>query len=238
MSSALVTSLGRPEHPCGCPVLALSRKAPEPGQGAPPCTFRRTHKKGMTRTARREVRAGRRPPRPIRGRDADLDRLTRPEQSRHSAQGYCLGRKHPNRYAAARGLIGAGRPGQDSPDGQPRSTTARWTYAASTRSGTRHTPSEHRCGTIPGPGVGRDGAAAVFGRGWGASGDSEAGRTRRPAPPIGRLYAVPLSRGPGRGLHHPGGWPRRCPAQRPGSRTARSSAWRTSRPWPLRSAPP
>jgi hypothetical protein len=44
MSSALVTSLGRPEHPCGCPVHALSRKAPEPGQGAPPCTFRRTHK--------------------------------------------------------------------------------------------------------------------------------------------------------------------------------------------------
>src|SRR5450631_3884537 len=46
MSSVLATPW-RPEHPCGCPYPCCEPSAPEPGQGAPPCTFRHTPKEWL-----------------------------------------------------------------------------------------------------------------------------------------------------------------------------------------------
>jgi len=91
----------RPRHPCGCPARALSREARELGRGAPPCTFRRTLQEGRRGLPGGRFDPGRRQPRSLVGHDADLVRLRRPDESRHSGQGYCLGRKHPNRYTAA-----------------------------------------------------------------------------------------------------------------------------------------
>jgi len=45
MSSVLAALWRRPEHPCGCPGPCSEPQGPELGQGAPPCTFRRTPKR-------------------------------------------------------------------------------------------------------------------------------------------------------------------------------------------------
>jgi hypothetical protein len=43
--SSVLAALWRPEHPCGCPHPSSEPEAPECGEGAPPCTFRRTPKR-------------------------------------------------------------------------------------------------------------------------------------------------------------------------------------------------
>jgi hypothetical protein len=101
MSSVRSRRRRRPELPCGCPVRALSREALELERGAPPCTFRRTLKQVWRGLPGGRFDPERRQPRPLVERDADLVRLRRPGEPRHSGQGYCLGGKHPNRYAAA-----------------------------------------------------------------------------------------------------------------------------------------
>ena len=177
MSSVLATPC-RPEHPCGCPCPCSQPSAPKLGQGAPPCTFRRTSKRKRANC-------------PAGGSSLNITGL-RPE------------------WDATRLWSGSGA--RNSPGTVIKATA----WAHSIQIGCRRA----------------DGLVQV----------DRSGRTRRPAP-----FKVPLpalrrsrsnARDPGLGSHHPDELPRRYPGRRPGSRTARSSAWRTSRPWPLRSAPP
>ena len=192
MSSVLVTSLGRPEHPCGCPVPALEPRGSRTWTGCSPLHFP-AHPQERDDADCPAGGSSRSSPAPAHG--ADAMRILTGSRARNSpgtvlkvtawVGSIQIGMPPPV-------LIGASRPGQDNPGderGQRR------------RGGPEGPPRRYGCCRMP-------------------------------------CRSVAVSRGQGRGLHHPDGWPHLCPAQRPGSRTARSSAWRTSRPWPLRSARP
>jgi len=102
MSSVLAALWRRPEHPCGCP-----GPCSEPSRAGARTRCSPLHFPAHPKEEWRGLPGGRFEPdrhRPalLVERDADLVRLRRPEQPRHSAQGYCLISWHPNRLPSRR----------------------------------------------------------------------------------------------------------------------------------------
>src|SRR5450759_2507631 len=120
MSSVLATHCGDRNILVDVLVRALSRRGPELGLGAPPCTFRRTPKRNGADCPAGGSSLIITGPRSWWNAMLIWSGSGARKQPRHSDQGYGLGSEHPNRLPSRR-LARPGRLRRGEPEGPPRS---------------------------------------------------------------------------------------------------------------------